>query len=291
MILITFGVFIAIGLIGFSIRAIALIKPIKTESSTFFNNTFEIVAHRGGSLEAPENTLVAFEKASKIADDIIFELDVHLTKDKQLVVIHDSTIERTTNGKGQVKDYTAAELMSFDAGYHFANETGEYSWRGNGVKIPLLSEIITKFPNRMIIEMKSDETNIEDITVQIIQDARASNRIMIGSQNGLLLARFRKLQPSWNYSASRDDVLRALMLLSIYLEPVGSWAANAFLIPEKDGAITVLSEGLIKEVQRRKKKVLIWTVNEENDMRRLKSLGVNGLITDRPSVAYRLKNL
>lgn len=274
--------------IGF-LRILAIKRPLPPETNTFFDRPFEIVAHRGGSLEAPENTLAAFENAMKLGPEIALELDVHFTQDNQIVVFHDRTLERTTNGTGPLASKTLEELRSLDAGYHFNNEAGEPSFRGKGVKIPTLEEVLKATGNhRLIIEVKALPRDGEKLLVDLITESNAQDRIMLGSQDSTLLKRIKKLAPKWNYCATKDEVLRIVMLMSLYLEPAGDFASPAFLIPEKDKGISVLSERLISEVHRRGKKVLIWTVNTEDDMRRLIAQGVDGLISDRPSLLYKV---
>lgn len=285
----TVGV-IGILALGFSfVRMIALKRPVQKDTSTFFRDEFEVVAHRGGSLENPENTLTAFEAAAKISPDILIELDVHLSKDGELVVIHDPSLDRTTNGTGFVRDKTVAELKSFDAGYRYTNEIGEHNFRGKGIQIPTLREVLEKITDRrLIIEIKSDEPIVEEKIASLIKEFEAQDRVMFGSQKSTILARLKKLQPRWNYCAGRDEILRTVMLLAMYLESVGSIPGSAYLIPEKDKNIQVFSERLKSELHRRGKRVLIWTVNQEEDMLRLITQGVDGLITDRPSLLYKL---
>lgn len=287
--LISFSV-ISVLVLGFVlIRALALHRPFPKDPSRFFFRSFEVVAHRGGSLEAPENTLAAFIKAAKISPEIVFELDIHMTKDGELVVIHDDTVDRTTDGRGLVQDKTLKELKDLDAGYSFQDEGGQFSYRAKGVQIPTLREVFEALPERrLVIEVKSDVRDIETKLVAVVKDFGAKDRVMIGSQVNSVLTRVRKLQSQWNYCAGYDEVLRVIMLLGVYLEPVATMAANAYMIPEKDGRIEVFSTRLRDEVHRRGKKVLIWTVNTEEDMRRLIAQGVDGLVTDRPSLLYKV---
>ena len=119
---------------------------LKTEhtwpSHQFQRGPFEIIAHRGGGLEAPENTIPAFDHAAQLFNDIILEMDVHLSKDGHLVVIHDETVDRTTDGKGKVSDLSLAELQKLDAGYHYQDAQGQYTYRRQGLQIPTLKEFL-----------------------------------------------------------------------------------------------------------------------------------------------------
>ncbi len=103
-----------------------------------------ILAHQGGELLAPTNTMAAFAVADSIGVDFL-DIDVHMTKDGHLVGIHDSTVDRTTNGRGRVDSYTLAELQKLDAGYRFQDVRGAYSYRGKGVRIPELEEVFATY--------------------------------------------------------------------------------------------------------------------------------------------------
>lgn len=283
-------VFISVGIL--ILRTIALRLPIAKDSASFFDDGFNVVAHRGGALEAPENTLVAFEKAFSLDSNILFEFDIHLTKDKEIVVIHDSTLERTTNGKGKVADFTLEEVKKLDAGYYFQDEQGQFSYRDKDIKIPTLREVFEKFPNnKKIIEIKVNNTDLDSKLISLIKEFSAEDTVLIGSFDGRILSRLREAHRRWHFSAARDEILRILMLESLYLEPLAVWNAEAYLVPEKDEGITVLTKKFVAEARRRAKKILIWTVNNDEDIQRLKAFGVNGVISDRPSVAIKYKTL
>src|SRR5699024_11167615 len=99
-----------------------------------------VMAHRGGAALAPENTLAAFHNAVELGVDMI-QLDIHATKDGHLVVIHDDTMDRTTNGSGRVKDLTLTEIQTYDAGFHFIDPDGNKTFKGKGVNVPTLEAV------------------------------------------------------------------------------------------------------------------------------------------------------
>ncbi|MEM6732078.1 MAG: glycerophosphodiester phosphodiesterase family protein, partial [Myxococcota bacterium] len=114
------------------------------------------MAHRGGATLWPENTSLAFENCVALGVDVL-ELDVHATRDGELVVIHDARVDRTTDGEGRVVDYTLDELRELDAAYRFQDASGHYPHRGTGVRVPRLAELFERFPDsRFNIEMKAD---------------------------------------------------------------------------------------------------------------------------------------
>ena len=117
-----------------------------------------LVAHRGGSLIAPENTLVAFRSAVETWWADMLEMDAHLTRDGQVVVIHDPTVDRTTDGTGRVADLTLREIQALDAGYRFLDGAGAYPFRGKGAVVPTLEEVLVAFPNVWVnVECKCPE--------------------------------------------------------------------------------------------------------------------------------------
>ena len=260
-----------------------------TPEHLFDTRSFAIIAHRGGAEEAPENTLLAFEKAQAIDPKVILEFDVHLTKDKVPVIIHDSTVDRTTDGSGPVASYSLEELKKLDAAYKFQQE-GAFPYKDQGINVPTLQELLARLPEaRLILEVKEDSQEAADAVIRELDAAKRDPKsILIGSQYGRVIDYMRKERPYWYFAASTPEMYRTIMLLNLFLETVDPMKPSAFLIPEKSNGITVLSERLTKEASKRYKPVYIWTVNDEPSMRRLIQFGVNGLITDRPAFLHKL---
>ena len=114
---------------------------------TYLSGTPLLVAHRGGAKLAPENTLLSFQRAVEWWRADILEMDVRLTSDGHVVVIHDATVNRTTDGAGLVADLNLDEICKLDAGYNFEDLTGQYSFRGQGVTVPTFEEVLTALPH------------------------------------------------------------------------------------------------------------------------------------------------
>jgi glycerophosphoryl diester phosphodiesterase len=142
------------------------------------------ISHRGGSLLAPENTLAAFRMAVERYHTQVLETDVHLTRDGELVVAHDATLEHCTDGVGAVADYTLAELQRLDAGHAFSPDGGHtFPFRGQGVRMPSLREVLRAFPGlRFNIEVKPDVPRIEDAFFQVLREEGALERVCVGSE-------------------------------------------------------------------------------------------------------------
>jgi glycerophosphoryl diester phosphodiesterase len=285
----TAGTLIFFGFVWLCFVMYGQTKKFTPRESSFFTPEIEVIAHRGGALEAPENTLYAFEHAVSISPKVILELDVHYTKDKQIVIFHDRTLERTTNGTGELKNYTLEELRKLDAAYNFTNESGDYPLRGKGIQIPTIIELFDKYPDtRMIIEIKP---NSQDLAVELYELVKKYNRLdktIIGSEHSKLMQYLRAKDKDILTTAGQDEVLRTLMLMNLHLSAFDSMNADAYCIPERHSGIQVLSSRLLEILTNRSKKVYIWTINETSDMERLIKEKVHGIITDRPKALSSL---
>ena len=241
-------------------------------------------AHQGGGLLAPENTLAAFELGASFAPDAL-ELDIQMTRDGEIVVIHDPTVDRVTNGHGPVAAYTLAELQRLDAGYHFTPDDGQsYPFRGQGVRIPTLTEVFERFPTLLInIDLKETQAGKEAALSRTIQRAQATHRVIVGSFVCASLRRFRQLSngvvPT---SACPGEVasflLRQRLRVTRGLHP----AYVAFQVPEVRSGIRIVSPAFVRVAHGLDLAVHVWTVNERADMERLLDWGVDGIMTDRP---------
>ena len=142
-----------------------------------------VISHQGGDGLYPGDTLYAFEKSAEMGVDVL-ELDVHASRDGHLVVIHDETLERTTNGTGLVREKTLAELQELDAGYNWSPERKEESfpYRGQGIVIPTLDEVFQAFPTyRINIEIKQQEPSITESLCKLIRDYNKQDQVLVVS--------------------------------------------------------------------------------------------------------------
>ena len=242
-----------------------------------------IMAHRGASGIAPENTIIAFRKALEAGSDVL-ELDVHATKDGEIVVIHDETVDRTTDGTGAVKDFTLEELKRLDAGYRFTPDEGKtYPYRGQGITIPTLKEVFAEFPDaRINIEIKQPEPPIESSLLALIDEMGMRDKVLVASFHDEVMQRFRKLADDIATSAAEGELREFMVYLTLKAVPFYTPKADAFQVPEYYGERHVVTKDFIEAAHSKNVKVHVWTVNEEGDMRRLLELGVDGIITDYP---------
>jgi len=240
-----------------------------------------VYAHRGGAALAPENTLVAFETGLAAGADGI-ELDVRLSLDGVAVVMHDPTLERTTDGCGPVDAWTAAELAALDAGCRFERD-GAFPFRGRGVGVPSLRDVLDRHRRTsLIVELKSSDPRLARAVVDDIHAAGATDRVTVGSfQTGALDA-VRALDPAMRTGADTDSVRHGVD--GLRAKP----AFDAFQVPEVSAGVRIVTPEFIARAHGAGVSVLVWTVNRADDMRRLLDWGVDGLITDRPDLAVPL---
>ena len=233
----------------------------------------EIMAHRGSRINRPENTLTAFEEAVRVGADGI-ELDVHLSKDGQVVGIHDETLDRTTDGAGFVHEWTLADLQQLDAGSWFDPAFA-------GQKIPALAEVLDLleslgFQGRLNIELKRGKNRgMEKKIHSLLEQKQRSFEVLFSSFSLRALWRLPRLLPGAEV-AYLIKKSRFLLLLGKYLP----WISSLHLSQKSNLPKPFYSS----------KRIRIWTVNQEKGMKKAFQLGVEAIITDKPEVAKALRD-
>jgi glycerophosphoryl diester phosphodiesterase len=243
-----------------------------------------VFAHRGGAALAPENTRGAFRQAAALGVDGC-ELDVRLSKDGEVVVIHDATLERTTDADGPVSALTAAELGRIDAGFRFSTG-GAFPWRDRGEGVPRLADVLADHPALpFIVELKGEDPDLARAATAVVARAGALDRVCFGGFSDATLAAARAAQPGICTSAATEEIRRALYKSYVWW-PIGRVPYRAFQVPEvANGGTRVVSPRFIRQVHRGGCAIHVWTVNTPDDIRRLASWGADGVITDRPDLA------
>jgi glycerophosphoryl diester phosphodiesterase len=253
----------------------------------FFDSARPLVfAHRGGAGLAPENTCAAFDRGLALGADGL-ELDVRLSRDGIVVVHHDRTLDRTTNLRGPLAGFEADELARADAGYRFGLRDAR-PFRGSGIGIPRLDWVLDRYPEtRLIIEMKENAVTLARATLDAIRRAGALGRVCLGSVGLRAIQAVRAMEPAVATSAAKEEVRWALYR-SWARWPVTRVAYGGYQVPEISGSTRVVSPRFLAAAHRAGLAVQVWTVNAEDDARRLLSWGVDALITDRPDVIVPL---
>ncbi len=245
--------------------------------------------HRGGKGLWPENSLFAFQRASALGVDML-EMDLQLSSDGELVVIHDRTLERTTDGDGAVAALSLAQLQALDAGYNWSADGGQsYPYRGQGIRIPSFAEVLDKLPDApKVIEIKVPDVGIEVLLCDALQAHQQQDQVIVASIYERSLQLFREQCPGVATSAGPGSVRLLVALNWLGLGSLLSPSYQALQIPETHDGLLVASPSLLKAAAQRGLNVQLWTINEQPDMRRLLDLGVHALITDYPDRALQV---
>jgi len=242
------------------------------------------LAHRGASTLAPENTIEAFRIAVEAGAGGL-ELDVHLTRDGHVVVIHDSTVDRTTGGTGAVAELTIGELRGFDAGHNFSPDGGPTRpYRGRDVGVPTLQEVLEEFPGVAVnIDIKAKRPGIEARVLEVLHEANARRRALVVSTPHATVKRFRRISGGHiSTGASRWEIGVFYLLSRLCLERLVRPAYDALQVPLRHRGIPVVSPRFVRAAHARGVRVDVWTINQADEMRRLLDLGVDVIMTDRP---------
>jgi glycerophosphoryl diester phosphodiesterase len=237
-----------------------------------------VIAHRGASGYAPENTLPAFELAIQQGANA-FELDVRLTRDGAPVVIHDATLERTTDLAGPVRGHTLAELRAADAGHRFTPDRGRtLPFRGTGVRIPTLAEVLWSFRTvPVLVEVKEPE--VQEAVRRVLVEEGAVERCVLASEAIGALEAFR--EPPFACGASAPEISAlywAVLLRRAHPQP----RYRLLSVPVRHRGLPVPTRAFVAAARRLGCPVHVWTVNDAATARRLWARGVAGVVTDVP---------
>lgn len=248
-----------------------------------------LFAHRGGARIAPENTIEAFAAGLAAGCDRL-EMDVHATRDGHVVVLHDPTVDRTTDGSGLVREMTLAELQRFDAGARFRGDAGDFPFRGRGVVVPTLAAVLEAFPGVPLnIEIKQQSPAIEANVLEVLDRFDARAQVLLAAEEASIMARIRAAAPDVLTSFSAADVL----------EFVTAWRDGtirdgyrppgvALQIPPSFGDVALVTAESVALAHELGLEVHVWTIDDPDEMAALLDLGIDALMTDVPPLAARL---
>lgn len=246
-----------------------------------------VIAHRGGSGLRPENTIAAFEHAVALGVDGL-ECDVHLSRDGQPVVIHDATLDRTTDATGPVAALTAPELARVDAGCRFVDADGRTPFAGCGIGVPTLASVLERFRDMPVtVEIKGEDPAVVPAVLDVIVRHGGRGRVVVGGFSAAVLQAVRALAPDLATSASVPEVKRALRRAWFGLTP-RSDGYRLFQVPIRYEGRQVLTRRFAAAARRAGLPVHAWVVDDPGEMEMLLGWGVTGLITDRPDIARQV---
>jgi glycerophosphoryl diester phosphodiesterase len=254
-------------------------------------------AHQGGSFEGPSSTLFAIEHALAVGATAI-ELDVHATRDRHVVVSHDHTVDRTTNHQGDIAQLTYLEISEMDNAYWWiegdiatpGREAGAYPHRGRRATdrrfaVSTLEDVATAFPGVLLnLDIKRSDPDVEPYEKLLYDQLRyleITGSVIVASFHDEAIQRFRALAPEVATSAATQETA-AFYFSHLEDHPVVP-PVSAFQVPATFGEVDVVTESFVEAAHRCGVAVHAWTINEVDEMARLLDVGVDGLVSDRPT--------
>ena len=245
-----------------------------------------VVGHRGAAGLAPENTIEACRVAVETWGAEAVEVDVRATADGECVLLHDPTVERTTDGVGAVHELTLADLRTLDAGYRFATEDARaFPFRGRGVLIPTFGELLEAVPRALILVDLKTRRAAQPLA-DAIASASASDRVIVAGE------RLADRGPLRDYpgptAMAREDTVRFFAAHHAGLRRFWRPTADLACLPERHRGLRLLTPGAIRGFHERGLALWVWTVDDAGDMARLIDWGADGILTDRPDVLHRV---
>jgi len=251
-----------------------------------------VIAHQGGDGIWPGDTMYAFEHAVEIGANVL-EMDAHITKDRQIVLMHDERVDRTTDGTGLIENLTLSELKQLDAAFKWSKDEGKtFPFRGQGIQVPTLEELFHKFPEmRYVIEIKLTQNPIDKPLCILIRKYNMQDKVVIASFHDGAMQNFRHTCPEVATSASRGEVTKFVLLGKVFLS--GLIAPQYQSIqppydPKESMNIPIMTKRFIREAHAKNVNVEPWTVDDPGLMNQYIEWGVDGIITDRPDLMIKV---
>jgi glycerophosphoryl diester phosphodiesterase len=244
-----------------------------------------VFGHRGAAGVAPENTLPSFGMAAALGADYL-ELDVHATGDGTIVVLHDETLDRTTNGSGAVRDRSWSEVAALDAGYRFSWDGGTFPYRGQGVQVPTLESVLSAFPgHRFNIEIKQREPPVVDDVVALLDRTGAAPRCLLAAADDAVMQAIRRAV------GGRVATSMSVGDVASFIDRCGRgvWddyrpPGQALQVPPRHEGIELVTRDTVAAAHRFGCEVHAWTINDVAEIERLLDLGVDGVMSDFPGL-------
>jgi len=272
------------------VLAMAISKPAKKHP--YYGDDLNyplVIAHQGGDGLWPGDTLYAYKQAAMLGVDVL-EMDLHISQDGVLVIMHDETVDRTTDGTGALENMTLEEIKALDAGYNWSPDGGgTFPYRGMGITIPTLEEIFQTFPTyHMTIEIKKTERTMAEPFCEMIRAYHMENKVLVASFDDERMKEFRGVCPEVATSSARKETTVFVILSKVILGRTYSPKFEALQVPKESSGITVMTAQFVRAAHERGLRVEPWTIDDPEQMRIYIDWGVDGIITDRPDLMLEL---
>ena len=244
-----------------------------------------IFGHRGAAGTAPENTLPSFALAATLGATYL-ELDVRATRDGIPVVLHDATLDRTTDGSGPVAAHTWTQVAGLDAGYRFTTDGEWFPYRGQGVRLPTLESVLRGFPDRHFnIEIKQAQPPIVEAVIDLVERTDTAGRVLLAAEEDSIMQAIRGTvgqHMATGISSAEASAFFGRLAQEDWqgYQPPG----QALQIPATYQGIELVTPASVAAAHRFGVEVHVWTINDSAEIERLFDLGVDGIMSDLPGL-------
>ena len=229
--------------------------------------------------------MYAYEHAVELGVDVL-EMDIHITNDNKLILMHDETVDRTTNGSGEIESMTLDELKKLDAGYDWSPDEGTtFPFRGQGIQVTTLEEVFQAFPEmRMTIEIKKSNKSMIQPFCAMIREYNMQDKVLVASFYDDKMKEFRTECPEVATSSAKNETTVFVLLTKPFLGSLYSPKFISLQVPEKSSGITIMTKSFVRAAHERNLTIEPWTINDAETMQKFIDWGVDGIITDRPDI-------
>jgi len=250
----------------------------------------EIICYSCGRGEHPENTLEGIEHCQNINPNWRIEMDVQMTADEQLVLLHDYNTIRTTGDDHFINELSLEEVRKLNAGHNFEKQ-GKYTHRSSPIKIPELREVFRIFPKaRLLLDIHTNNPKVVETLIDLIESEFREGDFIVASEYDEIIKKLKAQRPGWGYGVPEQEAKKMLYSSFLYLDGLFPITSDILMLPKKYGRISVLSKRVISHAQKRNKKIWAWlyegefieTVNSKSEMEALQDIGIDGIFTEYP---------
>lgn len=263
---------------GLNVRYERLSHPFFDSKASFANPA--IIAYQGLPNKFPPDSMEGFLAAAALNDDVVLWADVRFTHDHTFFLLADKELSTQTSGSGDIIMHTAPEIETLDAGFNYKNKSGEFAFRGKGMKVLKLEDFLKAFPrHRFILNMCDHAEQIDTAMKDLITKYNANDRVVIHSERDGVLRDFRNSEARWLYGSSRPQLSKLQMATSLGLGPAVSLAADIMIGPMHWNRLDIINHAMIDEVLRRHKRIFIGPIEDKEQIQNLIKQGVNGIVT------------
>ncbi len=248
-----------------------------------------ILAHQGGMEEWPSCTMYAFRRAREAGSDVL-DLDLQMTRDGVLVLMHDTTVNRTTDGTGAVAEMTWEELKKLDAAYNFTVDAKSFHLRGKGIGVPRLIDVLEEFPDwKLQIEVKKAPLSLAKKLSEVLKEYQAEEKILLSCFDENMMAELRRQCPGVATSATPSEIRLFTLAAFCHLEGVISPKYSSLQVPLRASGWSLVTPRTVAAARSRGLKVIPWTIDTEADVEICRQAGVDGFNTNFPTKMERVR--